>query len=180
MDTSGLSTPVVSTPHTSSGSWVLDQAQQRNLVSTLTSETLEEVAPEEMGVFAAYERWYVDGVGTPPPQQGKEEQSGFGVELLPALLPLVLQAVKVAVGWILQAGSQSVVQEWVKRHLGHSTSVTAAPDALSPDAQSPDALSPETLREIRDQIITVLMTTNADPADAGVVADAVVGRLATR
>ena len=153
------------------------------MVSTLTSETLGEVAPEEMGVFAAYERWYVDGVGTPPPQQGKEEQSGFGVELLPALLPLVLQAVKIAVGWILQAGSQSVVQEWVKRHLGHSTSVTAdalSPDAQSPDAQSPDALSPETLREIRDQIITVLMTTNADPADAGVVADAVVGRLATR
>lgn len=178
MGTSELSTPVVSTPHTSSGPWVLDQAKQRNLVSTLTSETLGEVAPEEMGVFAAYERWYVDGVGTPPPQQGKEEQSGFGVELLPALLPLVLQAVKIAVGWILQAGSQSVVQEWVKRHLGHSTSVTA--DALSPDAQSPDALSPETLREIRDQIVTVLMTTNADPADAGVVADAVVGRLATR
>lgn len=155
---------------------LINLTERRELVSALTSETLADVAPEEAEVFAAHQQWYVEGIGTPP-ERGRDEQSGFGVELLPALLPLVIQSVKIAVGWIIDAASdqakketQSAVRNWIRRHLHHEVAAPATPAGLPPEA----------LRQIHDEIMSVLLTMNADPTDAGVVSDAVVGRLATR
>ncbi|HEY5858105.1 MAG TPA: hypothetical protein VIW24_29785 [Aldersonia sp.] len=173
MSASDLSNSVASR-HPDRQSDLVNPAERRELVSKLTSEILAEVAPEEIGVFAANEQWYVDGVGTPPASL-RDEQSGFGVELLPALLPFVIQAVQTAVGWIVEAASdqarrdiQSTVQSWIRRHLHHDDAASATSTVLPPAA----------LREIHDQIVSVLLTMRADPTDAGVVSDAVVGRLA--
>ena len=149
----------------------------RALVAELTRDVLAAALPEELGVFEADADAFLDGRS---PAGDRDEALGFGAEAAVLLTPYVVAAVGAAVryvaGFLLEtakAEARPVVSSWLRRVLRLRTPV---PPPV--DEPAPPALTPAVLAEVRAITRSVCVQMGLDDDDAGLVSDAVTGRLA--
>lgn len=149
----------------------------RALVAEATRAVLAESLPEELGVFDAAADDFLDGR---TPAGARDEALGFGAEAAVLLTPYVVAAVGATVRYLAaffletaRAEAQPVVASWVRRVLRLRPAVPPPPDE-----PSPPALTPAVIAQVRDITRAVCEQMGLDPDDAGLVSDAVTGRLA--
>jgi len=152
---------------------------EEDLVVALARDVIAEQAPHEMPLFDAISRSFLD---TPESVLRRElsadEPLGFGPDTLVALTPFVLAAAASAVHFLLDTATQTardatsealrkVVAGWLRREKREEATGGVA------------ALTPEQLRRVRDETVGRARQLNLDDSQATLLADAIVGRLAT-
>ncbi|MFD6225872.1 hypothetical protein ACFWFZ_03170 [Streptomyces sp. NPDC060232] len=151
-------------------------AQERALVADLVAAVLQDAAPEEVEVFRQDRDGFLDGRS--PHQEHRDEELGFGVEVVALLTPFVVAAAQAAVRLIadafatsLQEEAQSTFSHWLRRILHRGSG-----DATGVRDDNPASLTPELVKRVRSAAYEVCCRMGADQGDADLVADAVAGR----
>lgn len=156
---------------------------EQQLVTELTALVLEQIAPEELAILDdTAQEYFADPEATLNPRR-RDEPLGFGIDI--ALLgPYVLAIAPPVItylGSLVAQGMQEVAKPLVAdlvRRLFRRPSSDAAP--ITSSASSGLALTPEQGRWIRDTTHERARALGLPDAQAGVLADAVVGSLITR
>jgi hypothetical protein len=153
---------------------VLTASDERALVAALTAGTLSEVAPEEIPSFEADRDVYLDG-GQPRAASRVDRQLGIGLEIAVMLTPAVVAAARAVVRILAEALADSAVSEtkaavaaWV-HHVLHPGKAAAPASAFSS----------QEFALIRTTVLKVCRQMRTDDGDAELIADALIGRLAT-
>jgi hypothetical protein len=149
--------------------------QDSDLTVDLAREVLGEVAPQELPLFDVTSELYRRDPGGVDAQAGSDDMLGFGAEVIAAMAPIVLSVAGEVVNTLLkqvraaaESESESAVRAMVRRLL------------RSRGGEEPAvALTRQQLREVRDVAIDRARALKVPDADAQLLADAMVGRLAT-
>ncbi|MGW0750817.1 hypothetical protein [Streptomyces sp. NPDC002587] len=152
-------------------------AEERALVADLVVAVLEDAAPEEVEVFGQDRDGFLNGRSSME-ERLRDEELGFGVEVVALLTPFVVAAAKAAVSLIadafaksLQEEAQSTFSHWLRRILHRR-----AGDATEVRNNSRALLTPELVERVRTAAYEVCCRMGAEQGDADLVADAVAGR----
>jgi hypothetical protein len=155
--------------------WMLDTADERDLVVQLTRDVLADAAPEETGVFAADEDGWI--AGRAEGSRSSDEMLGFGADAVVLLTPYVVAAAAAAVRYIghvlaevVDAETRPLIARWVRHVLRQ--------DRGEPGTTPLPALSVDLVRRVRDVTFTTCHDLGLADDDASLVSDAVAGRLA--
>ncbi|MGH4011727.1 MAG: hypothetical protein ACRDTH_26770 [Pseudonocardiaceae bacterium] len=153
---------------------------EQQLVTELAALVLEQIAPEELGVLDdTAQEYFADPQATMDPRR-RDEPLGFGIDI--ALLgPYVLAIATPVITYLgslvaqeVQEATKPLVADLVRR-LFRRPSSDAAP--ITASASSGLVLTPEQGRWIRDTTHERALALGVPDAQAGVLADAVVGGL---
>lgn len=149
--------------------------QDSELTVDLARDVLGEVAPQELPLFDVTSRVYREDPSAVETQAGSDDMLGFGAEVIAAMTPVVLSVAGEVVNTLLrqvraavEGESESAVRTLVRRLF------------RSGGAEEPAvALTKQQLREVREVAIDRGRALKLPDADAQLLADAMVGRLAT-
>lgn len=153
------------------------------LVSEVARAAIAEAAPQELPLFAAASRRYFDDPDVVERAgHGKDEMLGFGVETAAILLtPVALCVAKTVVSFVAaevarvtKEESRAVIQSRVRRLFRRE----ADGDEAEAD-EAVEGLSDDQLLEVRRVAVEKATTLGLPPDKAAILADAVVGGLAT-
>lgn len=159
---------------------LLPTAGERELVTALAQEALEQAAPEELPLFSDVASEYFRDPEAALEVRQREESVGFGLELA-LLTPYVLAVVTYVVRMLASLIEQSVrdelkpsveqlVHKMFRRH-------GQAPAEAEAGAETP-ILTTDQLLRVRESAYGRGIALGLDETRAGLLADAVVGRLA--
>lgn len=151
---------------------------QNQLVTNIAYDLIAQIAPQELPLFSVTSEAYFKNPGKLlKGQKGKDEKLGFGIEIAavmasPIVLAIVDEVVKVLVGEVIpgEIKESGIVNKVFKKILPVKEKDRKV--AL------PLALTPEQLQQVRDQTITTALKCNLSRAQADLLADSLVGRLA--
>lgn len=154
----------------------LPTAEEQDFVAQLTREVLRDAAPEEIRVFEADERAWLQG--THKDDGPHDDMTAFGVEgVLVILTPYVIAAATAAVRYVAGVLAESADEElrprikgWVRRLFGHA--------GQEPTAAAVKALPVDLLQRVREVTLSTCLAMGLEKDDAALVSDAVAGRLA--
>jgi hypothetical protein len=149
---------------------------ERVLVTELAQRAVEQVAPAELAVFpeTAADYFRRPGQALKPPR--RDEAVGFGLDLalvtpyLLAIATVAVQTVVATVSGAAQAEAMPAARSLVRR-------VFRLPSP-APDGD-PVQLSPDQARRVRDRALEQARAMGLPEAQAGLLANAVVGGLVT-
>jgi hypothetical protein len=157
------------------------------LVGAVARDAIAVAAPQELPLFRAASRRYFDDPDVVErPRDGKDEVLGFGVETAAILLtPVALCVAKTVVSFVAtevarvtKEESRAVIQNRVRRLFRRGNGDGAADDA-GEEADDVEALSDDQLVEVRRVAVEKATVLGLAPDKAQILADAVVGTLAT-
>ena len=157
------------------------------LVAELAREAVAKTAPQELPLFrATKEAYFRDPEGTLRAQKAKDEMLGFGLETAVTLLaPVALAVGKDVIQYLAAQAGQAAkdeggprVQRLVRRMFGKADGAEPAGEAVAEDPETP-TLTREQLEEVRRIAVEKARQLNVDDAQAELLADAMVGGLAT-
>jgi hypothetical protein len=162
--------------------FVLDPADERALVAALTRDVLTDAAPEEVGLFTADEAGWLDGTHPSATARAKDQEAGFGLELLLVpLTPYVAAAATAVVKFVAKALADIAKDEArpvivrsvhrIFRRGGEHGPATTNPEAHAP---VPQGLLPR----VREVAFAACTQGGLDEESARMVADVITGRLA--
>ncbi len=160
--------------------------QQQQLVADLSREVVARIAPQELPVFRAHSRAYFADQGQVlRGGQGQDEMLGFGVGeavafLTPVVLPVmtaVVQYLTVEVTKSARAEGATLIGERVKQLFKRFRPAEATGEYGH--AASPPVLTQEQLGQVRQVAFEKALQLKLSAERAGLLADAVVGNLAT-
>jgi hypothetical protein len=149
------------------------------LTVELARSAVAEIAPEELPLFAATSAAYRRDPGAIDGARGRDEVLGFGAETAAALAPVALSVagavVEFVAGQVMEAvkgEAAGAIQRAVKRlfRLGGDEDEQADP---------PPRLSAEQLQQVRAVALERAKALQLPARKAELLADALVGRLAT-
>lgn len=150
--------------------------QDSDLTVDLARDVLGDVAPEELPLFAVTSELYRRDPRAVEAQAGSDDMLGFGADVIAAMAPIVLSVAGEVVSTLLkqlrmavEGESESAVKALVRRMLRSDRS----------EAPSGAALTTQQLREVRDVALSRARALNVPEKDAQLLAEAMVGRLAT-
>lgn len=156
---------------------------EQQLITELAALVLEQTAPEELAILDdTAQEYFADPQATLDPRR-RDEPLGFGIDI--ALLGPYVLAIATPVitylGSLVAQGMQEAAKPLVAdlvRHLFRRPGSGATP--ITASASSGLALTPEQGRWIRDTTHERARALGLPDAQAGLLADAVVGSLVTR
>src|SRR4051794_7034235 len=159
-----------------------DQTVDDALVASLARSAVSAVAPEELPLFRATSEAYFADPSASAPKRSGDEMLGFGVEaalvlVTPAALSVaraVVNAVVAEIGAKAGDGAKGVVDRLAARLLHRE----APGDGADGEAAVP-LLTQEQLREVRAVALANAQRLELEPDRAQLLADALVGSLAT-
>jgi hypothetical protein len=154
--------------------------QDPELAVDLARDVLGQVAPEELPLFGVTSELYRRDPGAVEAQAGSEEMLGFGAEVIAAMTPIVLSVAGAVVNVLLDqvraaaaAESEGVVRSMVHRLF---RSFGASSDAGEDRSV---ALTKDQLRAVRQVAVDRARALKLPDAEAELLAEAMVGSLAT-
>jgi hypothetical protein len=149
------------------------------VVADVARRLVTQAAPQELPLFrATSEAYFADPEETLARRGGKDEMLGFGVEAAVILItPVALDVAKRVVAWVADQVGDSLKKEGSEK-IGEVVHDLFDRDGES--AEKAEALSDEQLREVRQVAFDRARELDLPEDRAGVLADAVVGSLATR
>ena len=162
------------------------------LVLALARATVERAAPEELVLFPAASEAYLEGRDPAKATRG-DPMLGFGVDAAVVLLtPVALSVAKDVLGFLrVQLGKHAAKHaeegiDWlVARLLGRDDDAAAtagpAPDGggVAAEPAAPPELTDEQLAQVRDLALQKAKQLKLPPAKAQLLANSLVGSLAT-
>jgi hypothetical protein len=156
------------------------------LVSEVARDAIAVAAPEELPLFRAASRRYFDDPDVVERQgNGKDELLGFGVETAAILLtPVALCVAKTVISFVAaevarvtKEESRAVIQDRVRRLFRRGNGAEANDEGE--EAEEIEALNDGQLVQIRRVALEKATVLGLAPDKAEILADAVVGTLAT-
>jgi hypothetical protein len=162
----------------------VSQATEDEVVVEVARELVARTAPQELPVFRATSGAYLDDpTKVLRPRRGKEEMLGFGVEAAAMFVtPVALEIAKSVFSYlatqVLGAVEKETSDAIAKRvhDLFHRRASDAGADATAP--ASPAGLTREQLAHVHDLALEKARQLALPEAQAGLLADAMVGSLA--
>jgi hypothetical protein len=163
-------------------------AADDELVALLARATVERAAPEELPLFRATSAAYFQDPAALERQQAKDDMLGFGpgaavVLLTPVALTVsreVLQFLREQVSKYAREEGEGAVKRLLDRLVkGKPKEEEAAAGGASPPAAAPPELSDEQLKEVRRVALEKARQLRLSEEKAGLLADSLVGALAT-
>ena len=151
------------------------------LVGELARDAVEAAAPQELPLFrAASRRFFDDPDGSVQEQQGKDELLGFGIEtaailITPVALCVARSVVRFVIAEVTRAAkdeSSSAIQSRVRRLFRRG-------DGDEADEAEVEGLTDDQLVEVRRVALEKAAGFGLAPGQAEILADAMVGSLAT-
>lgn len=152
------------------------------VVADVARKVLTQAAPQELPLFrATSEAYFADPDGTLARRGGKDEMLGFGVEAAAILIaPVALDVAKRVVTWIAAQVGESVKREGSEKIGEIVHRLFDDDDERGDGADAAEELSQEQLRQVRKIAFERARELDLPDDRAGVLADAVVGALATQ
>ena len=154
--------------------------QDPELAVDLARDVLGQVAPQELPLFDVTSEFYRRDPDAVEAQAGSDDMLGFGAEVITAMTPVVLSVAGAVVNVLLdqvraaaKAESEGVVRGIVRRLF---RSAGAHRDS---DVEPSIALTAEQLGAVRRAALDQARALKLPDPDANLLADAMVGRLAT-
>ena len=161
------------------GERMTDRSAEDELTVELAREVVAQTAPHELPIFRATSRAYFQDPHRALQQRSKDEMLGFGVESMALLTPYILAIAKPIVALVMNELAKQVQERsgdsiviWVRRLLRRHDG-TAGEDT-EPEIKP---LSPEQLNRVRELALDKARELDLDEDKAGILADAMVGRL---
>ena len=157
------------------------------VVADAAREIVARAAPEEIPLFrATSEAYFADPDKALAENKPKDEMLGFGVETAALLLtPVIIDVVRRVATALLNSAGDAVEKEgseavggFVHKLFHRGTSGGEGEGAAEAQDDVPD-LSPEQLQEVREIAYDRALELDVPEDRAGLLADAVVGSLAT-
>jgi hypothetical protein len=153
-------------------------AQNDELVAALARATVEKAAPEELPLFRATSEAYFEDPRALERSGGKDEMLGFGVDAAMVLMtPLVLQVAKDVIGFLgeqLRERAREQGEGAIDRVIARIVKTDDAP-AAEPELD----LTDEQLKQVRALAIEKGRALKLSDERATLLADSLVGSLAT-
>ena len=160
----------------------MTDAPDQELVTELARHLVQEAAPEELPLFrATSEAYFKDPAKTLARSQDKDEMLGFGAEAVVVLLtPVALEVAKSVVAWVAarvrsaaEREAGGMIDDAVGGLFRRLRGSRAEPEPAAPE------LSDEELAEVRRVAFEKARQLDLPKAKAELLADSVVGSLAT-
>jgi hypothetical protein len=150
---------------------------ERGLVAELAQAVLERTAPEELIVFSeTADEYFRDPEAVLDPKR-RDEAVGFGLDLA-LLTPFVLAVATPVVRFLLDAAAEAVHEE-AKASIAGVVRRLLRRDATAATAVPGLALSGTQLRSLRELAYARAVAVGVADPQAALIADAVVGGVAT-
>jgi hypothetical protein len=165
---------------------VSEPAVDDRLVAELARSAISRAAPEELPLFRATSEAYFENPDAVAAKGSGDDMLGFGVgEALVLLTPVALAVSRDVLNFVLeQLRSQArehgkeAIDRLVSRLIKRDEESAAEPAAADADAKPPD-LTEEQLEEVRALAIEKARQLKLAPDKAELLADSLVGSLAT-
>src|SRR5215208_3146185 len=152
------------------------------LVAEVARDQVDQIAPQEAPIFPLLSEAYFQDPDKMLEAQGKDEMLGFGLEigavlLTPVVMTVTREVVEFLAGVVMasvQAQSSSLINEFVKnmfkkfRHEGEAKG-----------EKLPPPLTREQIERVREIALEKARQLQLAPNQAGLLADSLVGSLAT-
>jgi hypothetical protein len=163
---------------------VSEPAVDDRLVAELARSAISRAAPEELPLFRATSEAYFENPGAVAAKGSGDEMLGFGVgDALVLLTPVALAVSRDVLNFVLeQLRSQArehgkeAIDRLVSRLLNRDEKTAAEPPAAEP---GPPDLTEEQLEEVRALAVEKARQLKLAPDKAELLADSLVGSLAT-
>jgi DNA replicative helicase MCM subunit Mcm2 (Cdc46/Mcm family) len=161
----------------------MEDRMNEQLVSEFAKDILGELAPQEKALFKPIsEAYFKNPEKVLAAQQGKDELLGFGAAEAAALITPIVLAVSTEVVQFLfqearkavQSESSSLINETVKSWFGK-----LQPEEKEKTSPPPPPLTPEQLEQVRKIAIKKARLLKLSETNTKLLADAIVGGLAT-
>jgi hypothetical protein len=160
------------------GAAVLSTADEHELVGALAELVLEQAAPEELALFPELTDEYFRDPDAAVHIRQRDEAVGFGLELA-MLTPYVLAVVTPVVRMLASLVEESVHDELKPSVAQLVHRLFRRGDPLPSETAEPPELTTDQLRRIRSTAYERGRQLGLDDPRAGLLADSVVGGLAT-
>jgi hypothetical protein len=160
------------------GAAVLSTAEEHELVGALAEMVLEQAAPEELALFPELTDEYFRDPDAAVHVRHRDEAVGFGLELA-MLTPYVLAVVTPVVRMLASLVEESVHDELKPTVAQLVHRLFRRVDPTTSEGTEPPELTADQLRRIRTTAYERGRQLGLDEPRADLLADSVVGRLAT-
>jgi hypothetical protein len=160
------------------GAGELSPQVERELVAELGQLVLEQTAPEELAIFPETAREYFDDPQAVLDPGRRDEPVGFGLELA-LLTPYVLAVVTPVIHYLATTVADAVREEVTPVLVPLVRRLFRRPDQAPEAPDDPTPLRAEQLRHVREVAYQQGKGLGLEEERASMLADAVVGRLAT-
>ena len=155
-----------------------DPLTEQDLVAQLAQVVVAQTAPDEILLFDVTAQEYFSDPDAVLDPRRREEQVGFGLDLA-MMTPVVLAVVTPVIHYLLSIAVEVLkehmrpaAKEWVRHLLGRGEGKDA-------EAESP-TLTQDQIRHVRELAAGSAVRLGMSPADADLLADAVVGGMVVR
>ena len=150
------------------------------LVEALARSAVEQVAPEELPLFRATSEAYFADPSSLEQGRSRDDMLGFGVDAALVLVsPVALQVAKEVIGFVVAQFREAAAEEGegaIKRLVARL--VHRNEDKKGEDEPVPD-LTDEQLRQVRALALETARSLRLSDTKAALLADSLVGSLAT-
>lgn len=157
------------------------EGQPKQLVADVSRDIIEQIAPDELVLFrATSEAYFKDPAKALKQQGGKDEMLGFGFEeAIPLLTPVVLAVTEQVVRYLAAAFAKAATDKSADMAAAgvRSLSMKLHPTPGGASA-GPPPLTTSQLSEVRQVAMEKAQQLNLSEAQARLLADSMVGRLA--
>jgi hypothetical protein len=155
-------------------------AESDVLVAALARATVEKAAPEELPLFRATSEAYFADPGALEQKQSRDETLGFGVDAAMVLVtPVALQVAKDVIGFLGQQLRERAAKEGEGAIDRIIARLVRKDDGEAKAAEPPVELTDEQLEQVRTLAIEKGRALKLSDERATLLADALVGSLAT-
>lgn len=156
--------------------------ENKELIHELARDVITQIAPQELPLFRAHsEAYFKDPQNALQSQSAKDELLGFGVgEAVVLLTPIALATlneVVMFVGGEVKKSAQGEGAAWIQQAIKALFKKFRQPEV--DDKKMPAALTPEQLTQVRKIAFNKARQLKLSEDRAKILADAVVGSLAT-
>jgi hypothetical protein len=151
-----------------------------DLAVDLARDLLGRLAPEELPLFAVTSELYRRNPAAVEAQAGSDEMLGFGAEIITAMTPVVLSIAGAVVNVLIEQVREAAKDEseGVVRSMVHRLFRSFGAPAGSAEPR-PVTLTRDQLRAVRQAALDRARALKLPDSDAQLLAEAVVGSLAT-
>jgi hypothetical protein len=157
----------------------MSAAQNDELVAALARATVEKAAPEELPLFRPTSEAYFADPRALERGGGKEAMLGFGVDAAMMLMtPVVLQVARDAIGFLGQQLRERAAAEG-EGAIDRIIAKIVHRDGATDDVEPADELTDEQLEQVRAFAIEKARALKLSDERATLLADSLVGSLAT-
>jgi hypothetical protein len=154
-------------------------------VTALARAAVERAAPEELPIFRATSEAYLRDPSALQRREGKDEMLGFGVDAAMVLVtPVALSVARDVLAFVgeqirrvARKEGEGAVDALVDRVAGRDGD--EAPEPAAPAAAGPAGLTDEQLEQVRTLALEKAKLLKLSDAKAALLADSLVGSLAT-